>query len=68
MPVELMLLAGQILLKYGPAAGRAAVKLFGKEDVKPEDFDELFDIAERDYAGYVAGTHQPIELGTRSGE
>ena len=42
-----------ILVKYGPDAARAVVKLLGKKDITLEEWEAVFIIAEKSYAEYV---------------
>jgi hypothetical protein len=43
----------EALIKYGPTVARAISDLFKKETITPEDWDKVFDLAEKSYADYI---------------
>lgn len=59
MNPQLMLLAGQILLKYGPVVAQELVALFHKTEPTLDDWNALFDKV-KTYEDYV-GTNPPVK-------
>lgn len=41
-----------ILVKYGPGVAQQIVELFKKNDVKPEDWDSVFTLINKDFDSY----------------
>jgi hypothetical protein len=59
---EIILLIGNILLKYGPAVARQIKALFEKDDPTVEDWEAVFALAEKSYDDYV-GPRPPVAGG-----
>jgi hypothetical protein len=60
-----LLMIGQLLVKYGPGTVQAIVNLFHAkpEDITPQKWAELFDIAETEYQSYIKVSPRPAPPG-----
>ena len=43
----------QAFVKYGPAVGRAITDIFRKEVITADDWNRVFDLAEKSYDSYI---------------
>ena len=43
----------EAFVKYGPAVGRAITDLFKKEVITDDDWNKVFDLAEKSYESYI---------------
>ena len=43
----------EALVKYGPAVARAITELFKKETITADDWNKVFDLAEKSYEDYI---------------
>lgn len=61
MNTAVILAIVQGLLTYGPSTAAAILELFQKkpEDITPENWKALFDIADKEYADYVPHSKLP---------
>lgn len=59
MNPALMQLILQVLLKYGPTVAREIILLFQKPAPTMEDWNKVFDLAEKSYDEYVAPVQPP---------
>jgi hypothetical protein len=50
---DIILLIGNILLKYGPAVARAVKALFEKADPTSADWEAVFALSEKPYEDYI---------------
>ncbi len=53
MPIEAIILIGQLTLKYGPALALKFSELFGKKEVTPDDWKAVFATADKSYESYT---------------
>jgi hypothetical protein len=54
MNAQIAVLVLEALVKFGPAAARAITDLFRKDTISSDDWNKVFDLAEKSYESYIA--------------